>query len=44
MKYAKPEIVLTADAASAIQNAAKSYGVLDNIMQEKTVSAYEADE
>jgi len=44
MKYTKPEIVLTADAESAIQNVAKSYGVLDNIMQEKTVSAYEADE
>lgn len=44
MKYTKPEIVLTTDAVSVIQNVAKSFGVLDNVMQEKSPSAYEADE
>jgi hypothetical protein len=44
MKYAKPEIVVTADAVSAIQNMGKSFGMPDNQTQEPSTSAYEADE
>jgi|HubBroStandDraft_2_1064218.scaffolds.fasta_scaffold4086125_1 hypothetical protein len=45
MKYAKPEIVVTADAVSAIQNMAKPSGVTDNLNPEyPSISAYAADE
>jgi len=44
MEYTKPEIVVAADAVSAIQNMAKPIGMTDNIIQDQSVSAYEADE
>jgi hypothetical protein len=45
MKYAKPEIVVTADAVSAIQNLGKPNGIADNLTQEyPSVPAYAADE
>lgn len=44
MEYTKPEIVLTAEAMSAIQNMAKPGGPTDNVILDFTVPAYEADE
>jgi hypothetical protein len=44
MKYTKPEIVVTADAVSAIQNMAKHMAVTDNVIQDLSTTAYEADE
>jgi len=44
MKYTKPEVVLAADAVSAIQNMAKPYGTPDNVLNELSAPSYEADE
>ncbi|MGA7795274.1 MAG: hypothetical protein WCA19_19715 [Candidatus Acidiferrales bacterium] len=44
MKYTKPEIVVTADAVSAIQNMGKPTGIPDNVLKELSTPAYEADE
>jgi hypothetical protein len=44
MKYTKPEIVLAADAVSAIQNMAKHMAVTDNVIHDFSTTAYEADE
>jgi hypothetical protein len=44
MKYTKPEIVVAADAVSAIQNMAKPIGVPDNTLHLPSTAAYEADE
>jgi len=44
MKYTKPEIVVAADAVSAIQNMAKPNGSPDNVLYELSAPSYEADE
>ena len=45
VKYTKPEIVLAADAVSAIQNMTKPFGGPDNDIPElRTTPAYESDE
>jgi len=44
MEYVKPEIVLVADAVSAIQGTAKSMGVDDNTLDKPSIPAYQADE
>jgi hypothetical protein len=45
VKYTKPEIVLAADAVSAIQNMTKPFGGPDNEIPElRTTPAYESDE
>lgn len=44
MKYEKPEIVVIANAISTIQSMAKLAGQLDNVGEERSISAYESDE
>lgn len=44
MKYTKPEIVVMADALSKIQSLQKGQGIQDNVLQQPSASAYEADE
>jgi len=44
MKYAKPEIVVVADAVAAIQSMGKNEGVVDRTTGQLSIPAYEADE
>jgi hypothetical protein len=44
MKYTKPEIVVAAEAVSAIQSLAKGQGIVDNTLQQPSSGAYESDE
>jgi len=44
MKYEKPEIVVAANAVATIQSMEKNFDQLDNVGQEKSIPAYEADE
>lgn len=44
MEYKKPEIVVSADAVSAIQSLAKIQGLPDSSLQQPSSGAYEADE
>ena len=44
MKYAKPEILLVDQAVCAIQGIGKPGGSTDLPMEERSTSAYEADE
>lgn len=44
MKYAKPEIVVVADAVATIQRMEKDGGVKDNTLHLPSIPAYEANE
>jgi hypothetical protein len=46
VKYQKPEVVLSTDAARAIESHVKPIGLVDNpdTNPQKTSTAYEADE
>jgi hypothetical protein len=44
MKYSKPEVVVVAEAVTAIQSLAKGQGIPDNSLQQPSSGAYESDE